>query len=87
MTVMHLKQLDVKPEIMLDLTKSSFSMKIISINLYNKTNIRIYVPYSQPNGWTDWAEIFCGWPGGVIGLQKIQEIFFPRATPGPSASI
>ena len=24
-----------------------------------KQDIRIYVPYSRPNGWTDCAEIFC----------------------------
>ena len=24
-----------------------------------KQDIRIYVAYSRPNGWTDWAEIFC----------------------------
>ena len=33
-------------------------------------DIRIYVAYSRPNSWTDWAEIFCGhsWvAGGVIG--------------------
>ena len=31
-----------------------------------KQDIRIYVPYSWPNGWTDWAEIFCGhsWVAG-----------------------
>ena len=30
-----------------------------NIPLYIKTrNIRIYVPYSQPNDWTEWAEIF-----------------------------
>ena len=32
----------------------------------NKTFVYIYVPYSRPNGWTDWAEIFCGqsWVAG-----------------------
>ena len=25
-----------------------------------KQDIRIYVPYSWPNGWTDWAEILWG---------------------------
>ena len=25
-----------------------------------KQDIRIYVPYSRPNGSTEWAEIFCG---------------------------
>ena len=32
-----------------------------------------------------------GWPGGDIGYKKFQKVFFqkffPRATPGPSASI
>ena len=31
-----------------------------------KQDIRKYVPYSRPNGWTDWAEIFCG-HSGVAG--------------------
>ena len=42
---------------------------------YLKQDIRLYVPYSQPNGWTDWAEIFVdthGWPVGVLGYK----IFF-----------
>ena len=32
--------------------------------------IRIYVVYSRPNGWTEWAETFCvhsWWSRGVIG--------------------
>ena len=41
------------------------------IYLYNKTrHSYIYVAYSRANGWSDWAEIFCGhsWvAGGVIG--------------------
>ena len=47
----------------------------------------IYVAYSRPNGWTDWAEIVCGhsWvAGGCYRLKKSN--FFPRATPGPSAN-
>ena len=32
-----------------------------------KQDIRIYVPYSRPNGWTDWAEIFCGHSGMAGG--------------------
>ena len=35
-----------------------------------KQDSHIYVPYSRPNGWTDWAEIFCGHseaPGNVLG--------------------
>jgi len=31
-----------------------------------KLDIRIYVGYSRPNGWTDWVEIFCrhSWVAG-----------------------
>jgi len=25
-----------------------------------KQDIRIYVPYSRPNGWNEWAEFFVG---------------------------
>ena len=32
-----------------------------------KQDIRIYVAYSRLNGWTDWAEFFCGHSWGVIG--------------------
>ena len=32
-----------------------------------KQDIRLYVPYSRPNGWTDWAEIFCGHSGEAEG--------------------
>ena len=55
-------------------------------NLYNKTRhsyIYIFVAYSRPNGWTDWAEIVCGhsWvAGGCYRLKKLdfffQNIFF-----------
>ena len=34
-----------------------------------KQNIRIYIAYSRPNGWIDWAEIFYehSWiAGGVM---------------------
>ena len=64
--------------------------------LNNKTrHSYIYVTYSRPNGWTDWAEFFCGhsWvAGGCYRLKdsklkkKYKFLFFPRATPGPSAS-
>ena len=33
-------------------------------------DIRIYVPYSTPNGWTEWAETLSGHSrvaGGVLG--------------------
>ena len=49
----------------------------------------MYVAYSRPNGWSDWAEMFCC--RGVLQAKKT--IFFqnicsyPRATPGSSASI
>ena len=54
--------------------------------LYDKTRhslIYVCVAYSWPNGWTDWADIFCGhsWKaGGFIFV-------FPQAMPGPSTSI
>jgi len=44
--------------------------------------VYIYVAYSRPNGWTDWAEICCGHSGvagGVIGFKKskfVKNIFF-----------
>ena len=25
-----------------------------------KQDIHIYVPYSRPNGWIEWDDIFCG---------------------------
>ena len=48
---------------------------ILSIIYLIKQDIRIFA-YSRPNGWTDWADIFCG-----------HSIFFSRATPGFSAYI
>ena len=67
----------------------------IFINLYNKPRhsyIYVYVLYSRPNGWTEWAEILCG-HSWVAGAKKIRNdkfffkfiIFFLRVTPGPSA--
>ena len=56
-----------------------------------KQDIRIYVPCSRPNGWTDWADIFCGhsWvAGGCYRLKKFKfffqnfffrKFFYPRA--------
>ena len=35
---------------------------------------------SRPNGWTEWADIFCGHsgiPGGCFRLNKF-EFFFPK---------
>ena len=59
----------------------------------------LFVAYSQPNGWTDWTEIFCGhsWLAGGVSVlgQKNVHIFSifliktknSRATPGPLSSI
>ena len=47
------------------------------ISFIIKQDSHIYVPYSRPNGWTDWAEIFCGHSevaGGCHRLKKF-EIF------------
>ena len=44
-----------------------------------KQDICIYVPYSRPNSWTDWADIFCGHSGVAGGwhrLKKIRKFFF-----------
>ena len=44
-----------------------------------KQDIHIYVPYSRPNGWTEWAEIFCGqsWvAGGCYRLKKLEFFSF-----------
>ena len=51
------------------LIRQSFQWVPLWINypIYNRTDIRIYVPYSRPNGWTEWAEIFFG---------HLKEIFF-----------
>ena len=35
----------------------SKNIRIQGLYLYNKTR---YVAYSRPNGWTEWAETFCG---------------------------
>ena len=59
------------------------------------SNLYIYVAYSRPSGWTEWADIFCehSWvAGGCYRLKKIRtffskyvfQVFFPRATPGPA---
>ena len=60
-------------------------LKIV-FNLYCKTRhlyiyVYIYVAYSRPNGWTDWAEIFCGnsWvAGGCYRLLEIQNFVFKK---------
>ena len=43
-----------------------------------KQDIRIYVPYSRPNGWTDGLKFFVdthGWPG-VSKAKKNRKFFF-----------
>ena len=62
-----------------------------------KQDIHIYVAYSRPNGWTDWANFFCGhsWLKKIEILfsKKIlfqiffSKFFFFRAMPGLSACI
>ena len=40
-----------------------------------KQDIHIHVAYSRPNGWTEWADIFCGhsWVAGVcLRLKRIE---------------
>ena len=54
-------------------------MNILQIYII-KQDIRIYVPYSRPNGWTEWAKIFCGhsWVAGGCYRLKNQNFFFPK---------
>ena len=40
-----------------------------------KQNIYIHVAYSRPNGWTNWADIFCG-QGVLQAIQKFDIFFF-----------
>ena len=42
--------------------------------------IYIYVVYSRPNGWTDWADFFCGhsWVAGECYRLKKLEFFDPK---------
>ena len=57
---------------------SLFPNNILLLSFYIiKQDIRIYVPYSRPNSWTEWAEFFCGhtWVVGCLRLKKI-EVFF-----------
>ena len=45
-------------------------------NLYNKTTyVFVYVAYSRPNGWADWAEIVSGHSGMAEECYKIFAIF------------
>ena len=51
-----------------------FSLSSIIFYLFNKTRhsyIYIYVAYSRPNVWTDWAEFFCGHSWVYIYLHYI----------------
>ena len=36
----------------------------------------MYVPYSRPNGWTEWADIFIGNPWGVTKAEQILKFIF-----------
>ena len=73
---------------------------IDSLFIFKKTRhsyIYIYVVNSRSNGWTDWAEFFCGYSwmaGGVIGFKKKMDFFLikrktkiSQATPGPQSSL
>ena len=54
--------------------------------LYNKTrHIYIYAAYSWPNGWTDWANIFCGWGCAKKNLKFffLQNLVFSTGNAGP----
>ena len=41
-----------------------------------KQDIRLYVPYSRPNDWTDWAESFCGHSGVAAGCYRLKKSVF-----------
>jgi len=41
-----------------------------------KQDIRIYVPYGRPNGWTEWPEICCGHSWIAWGFYRLKEIVF-----------
>ena len=43
-----------------------------------KQDIQIYVPYSHPNCWTEWADIFCGHCGSLGDEFFFQSIFFSK---------
>ena len=44
-----------------DSVKADQHQGTISNNYIIKQDIFIYVSYSRLNGWTEWAEIFCGY--------------------------
>ena len=41
-----------------------------------KQDDRIYVHFSRPNGWTEWAEIFCVHTCVASGVSKAKKCFF-----------
>ena len=51
-------------------------MDILDIYII-KQDIHIYVAYSRPNCWTDWAEIFCGHSWVARGCYRLKNRFFP----------
>ena len=84
-------------------TMAAFKQNCNVINLIELDNIyiikqdsHIYVPYSRPNGWTDWAEILCGHSGVAGGCYRLKnrnffflfekfffQIFFFTGNAGP----
>ena len=57
-----------------------FRNQIIEKSIYSfiyilKQDIRtLYVAYRRPNGWTDWAEIFCGHSWVAAGCYRLNKI-------------
>ena len=49
--------------------------------------IYIHVAYSRTNGWTDWAEIFCGHSRVAEGCLRLKKIFFSTGNVWSLASI
>ena len=60
------ERLNVKGETPTLLVQPEFPRLVSHIYIL-KQDIRIYVPYSRPNGYTDSAEFFCGHSGAVGG--------------------
>ena len=54
-----------------------FFSKMLESTIYD-IRIYIYVAYSRPNCWTDWAEIFWSGGWGCYGPNKIQLCFFKK---------
>ena len=62
------------------------------VYLYNKTrHSYLYMfPIAGQTGGPIGLKFFAdnhGWPGGVRGQKNVENFFFPRATPAPSASL